>query len=295
MKEDSELVKIIKKSDVPDSVVASLQNSFAPFYKEASDMQKEAKELIVSDENDVDGMKRARELRLKLKGIRVEAEKTRKDLKNESLRTGKAIDGIANVLKFLIVPLEEHLEGQEKFKELLEKKRLEELEGKRESELSKYVSEESLSFYNLGEMSNDAFNNLLETSRKAYEAEQQAIKKAEEDRIAEEKKEREEQERIRIENEKLKKKLEKEELEKGALLKEMRTKQEKEEKVAKEEAEQKRKDDLAPDLEKLSKLARRLSEFDIPTVSGKEAQKVVEHVSKTLGELSFFIGKKLEV
>jgi hypothetical protein len=39
-------------------------------------------------------------------------------LKEQALREGKAVDGIANVLKALIVPLEEHLDKQERFVEI---------------------------------------------------------------------------------------------------------------------------------------------------------------------------------
>ena len=49
--------------------------------------------------------------------------KVRKELKEESLRKGKAIDGVANIIKFLIEPVEKYLEDQEKFIEKLEQQK----------------------------------------------------------------------------------------------------------------------------------------------------------------------------
>ncbi len=325
MPKENELVKVIKQSAVSEETVVSLQSAFAPFYEEASKMKEEAESLVVTDVTDVVGMRRAKTLRARFRDIRVEAENVRKELKAESLRTGKAIDGVANVLKFLIVPLEEHLKTQEKFLEVQEEKRKAELVQKRTSELSVYVDEEALSFYNLGEMSEEAFNNLLETSKKAFEAEQEAIKKAEADRIAEEKAEKKEQERIRKENEELKKKAEarekeiekerkeleeenrkereameakvkKESAEKAKIQKQLEAKKKAEEAervkveaVKKAEDDRKRQELLAPDKDKLIVLSGVLQKIEMPRVSSKEAGVVVDEVEKILYELSNYI------
>src|SRR6185437_11549413 len=65
-------------------------------------------------------MKMARESRLALREIRIKVEHDRKRLKEDSTRRGRAIDGIANVLKALIEPLEAHLLEQETFAERVE-------------------------------------------------------------------------------------------------------------------------------------------------------------------------------
>lgn len=196
----------IKQMNLPPELVNDLQINFNPLFEKAQEWKNKADKIKVTDINDKEGMKAAREARLELKNIRVEADKIRAKLKEESLLKGKAIDGMFNIIKFLIVPIEKNLEEQEKFAELQEEKRLNELTEKRISELSKYV--EDVTIYNVRVMSEEAFNALLDSQKKLFEIKQEELRKEEEAKIEREKKEREEQERIRLENEKLKKEAE---------------------------------------------------------------------------------------
>jgi len=50
--------------------------------------------------------------------MRIEIEKTRKALKEQSLRKGQAIDSIAKYLTSLVSPIEEYLKQQEDFAEI---------------------------------------------------------------------------------------------------------------------------------------------------------------------------------
>lgn len=68
--------------------------------------------------------KLARAARLSIKQLRVNAEKRRKELKEDSLRMGKAIDGANNILLALIVPIERRLEDIELAEERAERARL---------------------------------------------------------------------------------------------------------------------------------------------------------------------------
>lgn len=201
---ENKALEIIKEQALPTDASQNIQTAFADFFKEAKELSDEAQSIVVTDVDDTVAIQRARTLRLRLQKVRTGADKVRKELKDESLRRGKAIDGVFNVLKFLVVPLEEHLTKQEKFAENLEKERLDAIEEDRKTRLLQYVEEQTLSFYNLREMNDEAFNNLLETSKQAKQAKIEAEKKAEADRIAREKAEKEEQERIRKENEALK-------------------------------------------------------------------------------------------
>lgn len=114
----NELAIIVKKSGLDQTKAQYILERFQGYFQIAAEWERRAKEIIVTDEFQVVDMKIAREGRLFLKEKRVAIETARKELKEQSLREGKAIDGIANVLKALIVPLEEHLEKQEKFVEL---------------------------------------------------------------------------------------------------------------------------------------------------------------------------------
>lgn len=197
----SELVEVLGVSQLDDTKSQVVLDSFIKFFETAKDYEQKAKAIKVTDVTQIAEMKQAREVRLELKKIRVDAENTRKTLKEQSLREGKAIDGIANVIKALIVPIEGHLELQEKFAEILEEKNKDEVTEQRFKKLS-VVADASL--YNLRDMSEEAFSELLKSSTTAYEAMLDAEKKAEEARIEQQRLQEEEQVEIRKDNERLK-------------------------------------------------------------------------------------------
>lgn len=180
---------------IEEKAKLSLEQAFSGFFAQAEDWNQKA--LTISDP------KLARVARLELKNIRVAAEKKRKELKEESLRMGKAIDGANNILLALIVPIEKKLEDLEKAEERKEAARKEALKQSRIEALAPYNIDTQ--FYTLGEMTEEAFTQLLENTQAAHKAKLEAALKLEEERIAKEKAEAEERERIRKENEELKK------------------------------------------------------------------------------------------
>jgi len=156
---------IINDSGLETTKARVLLENFKDYFDIADEWETKAKAIVVTDEKQKPDMAMARVGRLFLRDKRIAIEKTRKDLKEQSLREGKAIDGIANILKSLIVPIEEYLEKQEHFIEI------------RDAELAE---------------------------QKRIEGERLLQAKEEAERIAREKAEAEERERIRKENETLK-------------------------------------------------------------------------------------------
>jgi hypothetical protein len=176
----NELVVIAQQSGLQENKVKTLIESFSDSFQKARQIAEESKSIVVTNEEQLREMSQARQKRLQLKEIRVNVEKTRKELKEQSLREGKAIDGMANIIKALIVPVEEHLEKQEKFAEMAEENRkLTRLNDRREM-LGHYV--EDVTVFNLLDMDEAVFEKLLQNSRKAYEAQKEAERKAEEER-----------------------------------------------------------------------------------------------------------------
>jgi hypothetical protein len=255
----------------------------------------------------------ARTTRLKLKNIRVEVEKTRKDLKEQSLREGKAIDGMANIIKALIIPIEEHLEKQEKFAEIKAAERMAKRHAERIEKLVPYVAD--ISVYNVDAMTNEAFEELVKNSKKAFEDQKAAEAQAEKDRLAKEEADRIEQERIRKDNERLKKEAEQREIEAAKerkladdKLEAERKKREKleqekrdrenaeiEERKAKEivegiekakAEEAERQKLLAPDKEKLTAFANIIDNLELPNVSNREAGKLLDETKDFLDRIS---------
>jgi hypothetical protein len=184
MEQKNELVKFIDDSNLMPSKIETLMSSFTGYFNEAKKLVSDYKSILVTDIEQKDEMKKAREARLELRGIRINCENTRKELKEQSLREGKAIDGISNIIKALIVPVEEYLEKQEKFSENIEKERIEKQFVERVEKLSKYVSDVSL--YNIKDMADEVFENLLYGCKTSWEKAQQEQKEAEEKRIKDE-------------------------------------------------------------------------------------------------------------
>lgn len=204
-----ENIEVKELEQIDKKEAQALQDIFNTFFSEIEAIKEKAMAIKITNEDQKDMMKDAREYRLELKKIRTNAEKTRKELKEESLRKGKAIDGIANIIKYIIVPIEEHLEAQEKYIENIQKERKQKIKAERELLLSSYI--EDLSLFNIDDMTDEQFTKLLENSKQAHELKLQAEKQAEEERQKKEAEEKIENERIRVENERLKKEAEEKE------------------------------------------------------------------------------------
>lgn len=236
--EPNKFLAIVKENEIDISEGQQLIARFNVFMEEMTTLEAEAKAIVITDISQVDDMKKARELRLKLKDKRVESEKVRKALKEDSLRKGKVIDAIAGVVKDAIVPLEEYLEAQEKFAENLAKEQKEARTKSRLEEFHRVNANPAL--YNFEDMEDDVFNSLIEGLEAEYNRKQAELKKAEDERIEKERLEKEEAERNKAELARLK--AEKEQKEKQeAIEAEERRKKTLEEEEAKKKIEAQRK------------------------------------------------------
>lgn len=184
---ENQLIKVITDSKVEQSTALTLQNAFLPFYDNLLTWSEKAKTLVVTDGSQTREMKMAREARLALKDIRVNANKTRLALKEDSTRYGKAVQSVYNLIEGLITPAEKHLEAQEKFVEIQVEKGKKELWSVRASELLPYrdfVSPDA--FAELGEITEDEYQKLVEDCKLALENQIAEQAQAELDRIEKE-------------------------------------------------------------------------------------------------------------
>lgn len=120
---ENQLEVIVKESQLEPSKAQYILENFKDYFEIAAEWEAKAKTLIVTRPDQVTEMQMARTGRLFLREKRIAVENSRKKLKEQSLREGKAIDGIANVLKALIVPIEEYLDAQERFVEIEQEKK----------------------------------------------------------------------------------------------------------------------------------------------------------------------------
>lgn len=184
---------------------AALRVAFAPHFQAVHELAEQAR-MVKADEP-----KKARAIRLLLKAARVAADKTREDEKAESLRRGKAVQGIYNVLEYQVIPLEEGLERIEKAEEIREAERKAALQRDRAEELRPFLDPEHMA---LGEMGTEAYSLLLAGAKAAHQAKIDAAAKelaerTERERIAKEElarkleADRVERERMQAENARL--------------------------------------------------------------------------------------------
>lgn len=187
----SAITVYIADAQLEPSTAAHLRECFETMFADAERWAAKAKSIVVTDESQKGDMKLARVARLELKEIRVNAEKARKRLKEDSVRQGKAIDGIANVLKALVEPLEAHLLEQETFAERAEAGRKSALKSAREETLRALGTDPS-AYANLGETDEDTWASIRDTAQAAKEkrdedAKQAELVKLEVERVQEEK------------------------------------------------------------------------------------------------------------
>lgn len=192
--EPSKLDLVISTSGLADESALTIRTGFSPFFEQAVEWQ--AKIATVTDP------KVARASRLCLKKIRVEASHKKDELKETVLKVGRAVDSAFKVIESTIAPMEDALEAVEKAAERAEQERKSKIKAEREALLQPYGVDTK--FYALADMPAEAFGQLLANTKAAHEAKMEAARKAEAERIAREKAEAAERERIRIENERLK-------------------------------------------------------------------------------------------
>ena len=243
----------------------TLCNTFNPFMVDVQALVLAAGQIEVVDANDEQGMEKARDTRLCLKRVRVSLEKQRVELKESSLLEGKAIDGMANVIKALIVPAEKSLQEKEDFVKVEEAKRIKGLVEQRTAQLIA-VGADPANFL-LDKITDQAFEVILKGAAAAVkiqkeEAAAEAVK-AEADK--------KEQARLKKENDELR-------------AKEEKRKADDAERVRLEKVvEQKKKDAAqaaldAPDKEKLAAFLEDVSALKVPQVEGDIAQAAIEGV-----------------
>jgi len=181
-----------------------IKMNFTAFFAEAQKYAEEGMKIIVTDESQTAVMQIARAHRLAVREIRLNAEKARKAMKEDSNRYGKAVQSVYNIVEAICVPVESHLQLQEDYKKIKEQQRIDAIALARTDEMSVY---EGLipDGYDFGNMSSDDYGALKLYAIK-IKAESDAKKKEIADadaKVIEDK--RLEDERIRKENEQLRK------------------------------------------------------------------------------------------
>lgn len=185
--ENTEIAIVLEQNPIGESRGQKILKQFETFFTQAAEWEKKVKDIVITDSSQTELMAQCREGRLILKKIRVEADHKRKELKEDSLREGRVIQGIYNVIENTIKPLEEHLLEQEQFVVRQEQKRIAELTEERKTLLEPYKEFVPVGVGVLGAMEKEDFEKLLNGAKLQHE---DKIRREEEERIAREKAEK---------------------------------------------------------------------------------------------------------
>lgn len=311
--ETKELALVAQQNGLEKGKIAALLSEFGEPYVSALNVINQAQDINVTSEEQKDEIEQASIARKELKKIRCDVENTRKDLKEASLREGRAIDGMANIIKAIIVPEEERLEKQEKIVERLAAERFAKQVQERKTRLLEYTDQPTM--YKFETVSDSEFEALIASLKEAQEVKLAAERKAEAERLAAEKAAAIEQEQVRKENEKLRaealareaqiakereaeqtrlaaeraeqeKRLAAERQKREALEAEQRAKAEAEAKAKAEAEEAQRQSLLAPGKDKLNKFADVIDAIELPHVANREAGQVLDETKDYLNRIS---------
>ncbi len=331
----NDLITITK--DAPKDVALALTAGLEKFFKDAESQRESIDSIIITKPDQISDMQKAREIRLKIKNKRLEARDIVK-AEREKIKFAMADFTLQDrlwlkafqMLEATCDNLEGKCEEKEKFAERYEAEQKQMRYEDRVKQLFQYGTDPSI--YNLNDMDDETFSKLLNNEKLAYEARIQAEKDAEEKRQAEIKAFELEQERIKKENEQLRKEAEEtkriaaiEADKKEKELQKERAEQQKkldaerkareaiEEKIksdkeaqAQKEAAEKAQDEaikqaneeaarkklLAPDKEKLMELAQLIDQVTLPAVSSNEANAVIRATESMLTKVTIYIREK---
>lgn len=201
----TEIVKIDPKEyGLQDEQVKIIEAAFMPKIAERDGI-KPIYEEIIAAEITRELCKRAKDLRIKLVKVRTGIAEIHKTQKAFYLAAGRYVDAWKNKETLPVTQMEESLTAIEEHYERIEAAQVQKLQDERTAEIQKYSEEGVFVPGNLGSLDASVYANYLLGVKTAYERRIAAEKQAEVDRIAKEKAEAEERERIRLDNIRLQK------------------------------------------------------------------------------------------
>ncbi len=193
----------ISKQLITGSKADMIEAAFAPMVTMLRGFDAEI-EAIKSKPITEETTQEAKALRLKLVKIRTTTAKIHKEQKDDALKEGRAIDGVKNILEYAVSSQEKSLFDIENHFVNIEKERKRQLFDDRVSKLIPFIPEMEAKMIPLGEMNEDAFNNLVNGFAHAHEAKLKAEADQKAQQAEQERLKKEDDARIRAENDRMK-------------------------------------------------------------------------------------------
>lgn len=178
-----ELARVVSTAALEPTTGERLIRGFAPFFRDAKTILDTSRTITVTDATQVTEIKASRENRLKLRAVRIAADKTRKELKEDSMKLGTAIQSVYNILILDIEKEEKRLQDSEDFAARAEAARKEKLKAERTAALVNADALADLAGYDLAAMPDASFGSLLESFKRAASERKAAAERAEAERV----------------------------------------------------------------------------------------------------------------
>jgi len=158
------------KYDISDAAIAQLESDYMP--------------LTIEGHYDNEGYKRVYKARQKVKGLRINVEKTRKELKADALAYGRRVDEEARRLKERLLPIEENLQAKEdEYNAERERIRAEKERVENERVQARvdalYGYDVNIPFSEAAELTDEEYEERLDATREAWNVEQKRLAEAE--------------------------------------------------------------------------------------------------------------------
>ncbi len=256
---------------LPDAMRDTLINTFGPRFRDAVLAIAVGRKIEVTDETQVGAMEAARSARLAIRRIRIDVEAERREMKEASLRTGRAIDAVAGMSRSQCDEAEAELLAKEEFAERAKATKRAALQAEREGLLIPLGVD--VRFLNVADMTTDDFERYLADATAAKAAREEKARRdaeAEEKRRADEAKAQAERDaenkRLREEAEKARKAAADAQAKADALKKADDERRAAEDKKKREEANAARRAARAPDRDKVAAYLDALALVPRPTL-----------------------------
>lgn len=190
------MLPTLEMSEVPQEFQVKIRASFGDLMHQADVLVTKAREIAAMGES-TDQEKQARETRLALVKVRTSAEKTHKDMKQDILVQGRAIDGAKNIVIAATQPSEKDMKAIEDRAELRAQEERDRLHADRYAELNQFTT--AYNTLSLGRLTAEEYAAMLDNSKLAHEARIAREEREKAEREAAAKAEEEERQRIAAE------------------------------------------------------------------------------------------------
>lgn len=162
-----ELKTTIYKEGLDVKIVEHINTQFVPFIEDLDEWKEKSKAVVVTDVSQTDLMAEAKKVRNIIVKKRTAADRVRQELKQDSLKYGRAVQNAYNFIEAEFKAIEAHLKEQEEYAERIEQERIAKIVDVRLAAMSGLEDYFPFKGTELAYIEDGHFANLVEVAKKA--------------------------------------------------------------------------------------------------------------------------------